>query len=102
MYSSGFTKHKIHKRHTKNEQRESDYPTKYSLQISTCEAIIRYQEANNVSLRQSCFLAFSNLKKNKKVDCGFNIVSSHQFYSSFRRFKSSKMLAENCSEIRSP
>ena len=56
-------------------------PSKYSLQISTCEAIIRYSEVNNVSLRQSCFLAFSNLKKNKKVDCGFNLVSPHQFYS---------------------
>jgi len=61
-------------------------PPKYSLQISTCEAIIKYSELNNVSLRQSCFLAFSNLKKNKKIDCGFNLVSPHQFYSSFCRF----------------
>ena len=61
-------------------------PPKYSLQISTCEAIIKYSELNNVSLCQSCFLAFYNLKKNKKIDCGFNLVSPHQFYSSFRRF----------------
>jgi hypothetical protein len=68
-------------------------PIKYSLQISTCEAIIGYSKKNNVSLKVACNVAFHNLKsrKNKKIKCGFNLNSPQQFYSSFRRFKSLRM-----------
>jgi hypothetical protein len=79
-------------KYTNNEQKmNKENPIKYSLQISTCEAIIKYAEKNNISFRQSCFIAFANLKKNKKVNCGFNLISPVQFYSSFRRFRSCKM-----------
>ena len=72
-------------------------PLKYSLQLSTCEAIIIYSERHHVSYRTACDIAFSNLTKKKfsKINCGFNLKSSQQFYSSFRRFKSIKMKSES-------
>ena len=68
-------------------------PIKYSLQLSTCEAIISYSKKYNVSYKVACNIAFNNLtqKKFKQTPCGFNLKSFHQFYSSFRRFKSIKM-----------
>jgi len=73
-------------------------PRKYSLQLSTCESIIRYSRINNVSYKDACNIAYSNLKRKRKLDCGFNLKSPQQFYSSFRRFKSSKMFSSrDCS-----
>ena len=68
-------------------------PILYSLQLSTCEAIINYSKSYNVSYKSACNVAFKNLKRKrfKKSDCGFNLKSANQFYSSFRRFKSMKM-----------
>ena len=67
-------------------------PVKYSLQLSTCEAIIDYSHSHKVSYQVACNIAFANLKKHKsKVSSGFNLKSPCQFYSSFRRFKSMKM-----------
>ena len=68
-------------------------PVKYSLQLSTCEAIISYSKKHNVSYRSACNIAFVNLKQHKfkRTHCGFNLKSPNQFYSSFRRFKSYKM-----------
>ena len=68
-------------------------PLKYSLQLSTCEAIISYSKKYNVSYRSACKIAYSNLKQHKfkQTSCGFNLKSENQFYSSFRRFKSYKM-----------
>ena len=72
-------------------------PLKYSLQLSTCEAILHYSRTHKVSNRVACDIAFSNLKKRRfnKRHCGFNLKSPVQFYSSFRRFKSLKMSSVN-------
>ena len=66
-------------------------PRKYSLQLSTCESIISYSKKNKVSYKTACHIAYSNLRRKRKLSCGFNLKSSLQFYNSFRRFKSSKM-----------
>ena len=65
-------------------------PKKYSLQITTYEAIKKYSAENNISFRQASFVAFSNLKQNE-ANCGFNLHNKFQFYSSLKRFKNSKM-----------
>ena len=69
---------------------KTENPLKYSLQLTTYEAIEQYSKAKNISIRQASFIVFSNLKK-ENVDCGFNLKSTSQFYSSLKRFKFSKM-----------
>ena len=65
-------------------------PEKHSLQLATLRSIQTYAENNNLSFRQASFLAFHNLKR-KQIDCGFNLKTKSQFYSSLKRFKISKM-----------
>ena len=69
---------------------KKENPQKYSLQITTYEAIEKYSVQNKLSLRQASFIAFGNLKKGKSK-CGFNLKSPLQFYSTLCRFKFSKM-----------
>lgn len=69
---------------------KQENPQKYSLQITTYEAIKNYAYQKNISLRRATFIAFENLK-NGKTKCGFNLKSPLQFYSSLKRFKFSKM-----------
>ena len=69
-------------------------PRKYSLQLTTFDAVSKYSEQHKISLRQASFFVFRNLKrikKKNKVNCGFNLKTPSQFYSSLKRFKNSKM-----------
>jgi len=69
---------------------KKECPQKYSLQITTLEQIQKYSNLKNVSFRQASFTAFHNLSK-QKINCGFNLKTQQQFYSSLKRFKNSKI-----------
>ena len=76
-------------------------PRKYSLQLATFNVVKKYAKENCISIRQSSFIIFSNLKRKRfcSKDCGFNLQSKEQFYSSLKRFKSNKI---GLSQVRSP
>ena len=65
-------------------------PKKYTLQLSTYEAVSKYSADENVSFRQSSFTIYSNFRRNR-IKCGFNLKSQDQFYNSLKRFKSLKL-----------
>jgi hypothetical protein len=64
-------------------------PEKYSLQMTTYGSVFRYSLEKGISFRRASFLVFSVLK-GSGLNCGFNLKSCFQFYSSLKYFKHSK------------